>query len=200
MIVILHDHPPSYGEGRRRASPWTGTASNPSVWQTAPPHAAWPPSNPSLDGHAYLEKARRFAKNTDARSGSSRTGQVIKSRHCGFTRMSISVGLGDHRRLGGSRCTCRQGRRRRRYPSGCGVGVRQHGAYPRWRVRRRHTHNSRKGVTRNWRRRDVSRVDPDLSNAVADTIAQHCPNVALPTMSWDCRSQRQSRPRTEWRA
>ena len=31
--------------------------------------------------------------------------------------------------------------------------------------------DSRKGVTRNRRRRDVSRVDPDLSNAVADTIA-----------------------------
>jgi hypothetical protein len=31
--------------------------------------------------------------------------------------------------------------------------------------------DSRKGVTNNRRRRDVSRVDPDLSNAVADTIA-----------------------------
>jgi hypothetical protein len=29
----------------------------------------------------------------------------------------------------------------------------------------------REGVTRNRGRRDVSRVDPDLSNAVADTIA-----------------------------
>jgi hypothetical protein len=33
------------------------------------------------------------------------------------------------------------------------------------------TSDSRKGVTRNRRQRDVSRVDPDLSNAVADTIA-----------------------------
>jgi hypothetical protein len=31
--------------------------------------------------------------------------------------------------------------------------------------------DSRKDVTRNRRRRDVSRVDPDLSNAVADTMA-----------------------------
>jgi hypothetical protein len=32
--------------------------------------------------------------------------------------------------------------------------------------------DSRKDVTRNRRRRDASRVDPDLSNAVADTIAR----------------------------
>jgi hypothetical protein len=32
--------------------------------------------------------------------------------------------------------------------------------------------DSRKGVTRDGRRRDASRVDPDLSNAIADTIAR----------------------------